>query len=331
MFRFKSGLFEPRVYRDLGDLGGLTDIVDPLDITGRRGQEEAVEKATGQQVEFAGKAIERQEQAKQQALGLLGAGDSLGLLGAGADVSQLQPFAELGQSAISQAGILTDPQQQIDFLQSNPLFQLALENANRQTLQGAAAGGRLAAGDTLQQLTGNVLLQAQPLLAQQQANVSDLLGLGVGTARDLAQFDLSGRQSAAQLDLAQRQAAANAALGVGSNISNLLTGIGSSLSAGTIGQQRAQQQGIQNLVNLGATGAGFSDERLKDNITFIEKENGYNKYSWTWNEIAEGYGLKGPSFGVIAQEVAETRPDAIITNDEGFLMVDYEKLGVSHG
>ena len=33
------------------------------------------------------------------------------------------------------------------------------------------------------------------------------------------------------------------------------------------------------------------------------------------------------NYGVIAQEVAETHPDAVTTGDHGFLMVDYSKIG----
>ena len=44
------------------------------------------------------------------------------------------PFQGLGAQGVEQAGFLTDPQAQFDFLQSNPLFQSALDNANQQTL-----------------------------------------------------------------------------------------------------------------------------------------------------------------------------------------------------
>ena len=33
------------------------------------------------------------------------------------------------------------------------------------------------------------------------------------------------------------------------------------------------------------------------------------------------------NFGVMAQEVAQTHPDAVATGDHGYLMVDYSKLG----
>jgi len=130
----------------------------------------------------------------------------------------LTPFQELGQTGVEQAGFLTDPQAQFDFLQNNPLFQMSLQQAGTETKQLAAARGRLSAGDTLQQLSQNVLLAAQPLISQQKASISDLINLGSGTSR----------------------AQANLAIGQGSGITNLLTSAGDVAAAGTIGAGRAR-------------------------------------------------------------------------------------------
>jgi len=142
----------------------------------------------------------------------------------------LTPFQELGQTGVEQAGFLTDPQAQFNFLQDNPLFKFALESANTQTSQLAAARGRLSAGDTLQQLSQNVLLAAQPLISQQKASISDLINLGSGTSR----------------------AQANVAIGQGSDITNLLTSGGDVAAAGIIGASRARAAGDK------AVGEGIS-------------------------------------------------------------------------
>jgi len=139
----------------------------------------------------------------------------------------LEPFADVGQTGIEQAGFLTDPQAQFQFLQENPLFQLSLDEANLQTKNLAAARGRLSAGDTLQQLSENVLLSASPLITQQKQSIGDLLNLGSGTAR----------------------AQANTAIGAGSDITNLITSRGDVLAAGTIGQANAQSQGVENILS----------------------------------------------------------------------------------
>jgi hypothetical protein len=75
-----------------------------------------------------------------------------------------------------------------------------------------------------------------------------------------------------------------------------------------------------------ATGVGMlpSDARLKENIEHVEQINGINMYTWDWKDPA----MSSPmGYGVIAQEVAETHPDAVVTGDHGYMMVDYSKLG----
>lgn len=133
----------------------------------------------------------------------------------------LTPFAELGQTGVEQAGFLTDPQAQFDFLQNNPLFQMSLKQAGTETKQLAAARGRISAGDTLQQLSENVLLSAQPLIQQQKGSIQDLINLGSGTARSQA----------------------NVAIGAGSSVADLLTSAGDVSAAGIVGAGRARAAG----------------------------------------------------------------------------------------
>ena len=140
---------------------------------------------------------------------------------AGQASALLDPFQGLGTSGIEQAGFLADPQAQFDFLQNNPLFQASLDNANQQTLQSAAARGRLSSGDTLQQLSQNTLLSASPLIQQQKQSIGDLLTIGQNVA---------GSQG------------------------NLLTGQAAARAGGLIGGANAQTQGVNNLLNLGFQG-----------------------------------------------------------------------------
>lgn len=135
----------------------------------------------------------------------------------------LDPFQQLGQQGLSQSQFLTDPQAQFDFLQSNPLFQASLDNANRQTSQLAAARGRLSSGDTLQQLSQNTLLAASPLIQQQKQSIGNLLNIGQNVA---------------------------------ANQGNLLTGEGAALAGGIVGGQNARAGGLNNILNLGGQIAG---------------------------------------------------------------------------
>ena len=148
------------------------------------------------------------------------------------------PLAQLGQSGIEQAGFLTDPNAQFDFLQSNPLFQMGLDNANQQTNQFAAARGRLSAGDTLQQLNNNALLTASPLIQQQKQSIGDLLNVGQNALGN-------------QAGILQNTAA---------NQNNLLTGAAAAEAGGIVGAANARGAGAGNLFNtalsLGGAVAG---------------------------------------------------------------------------
>lgn len=219
----------------------------------------------------------------------------------------LQPFQQLGQQGLDQSSFLTDPDAQFDFLQNNPLFQMGLDNANTVTQQSAAARGRLSAGDTLQQLTNNSLLTAAPLIADQKNSIQNLLNQGLQTA----------------------QGQGNIAIGQGTNIANTTTDIGAALAAGQVAAANARSQGAQNILNLGAqAAAAFSDPLLKENVKLTGSKNGFNIYSWDWNETATNeLGLKGRSEGVMANEVCKFMPEAIQYKD-GFMQVDYSMIGV---
>lgn len=148
----------------------------------------------------------------------------------------LTPFAAVGQRGIDESSFLANPQAQFDFLQSNPLFQLALENANRGTSQTAAASGRSSFGTTKQDFFNNALLSAQPLIAQQRQDIGNLLNLGTGVA---------GSQ-------------ANIETGLGATTTGLITDIGAVRAGGIVGESNAEQQAFQNLINLVTTAGGVA-------------------------------------------------------------------------
>ena len=65
-----------------------------------------------------------------------------------------------------------------------------------------------------------------------------------------------------------------------------------------------------------------SDRRLKTNIQLIGKhDNGMNIYSWdyVWGEHSRG---------VMADEVEEMMPEAVVMHPTGFKMVNYSMLGL---
>lgn len=68
-----------------------------------------------------------------------------------------------------------------------------------------------------------------------------------------------------------------------------------------------------------------SDSRLKQDIVLLGKDmvTGFNIYEFAY--------LGSPEVryrGVMAQEVKEVRPDAVITDSDGFMAVNYATLGV---
>ena len=106
--------------------------------------------------------------------------------------------------------------------------------------------------------------------------------------------------------------------GYGAQAGAGLQGIGNVLGAGRIGAAQARQQGMQNLMNLGMTGASLwaSDRRLKRDIKPIGKWKGYNKYLFKYLWSPRTY------IGLMADEVKTTRPDAVI-NITGYDHINY--------
>lgn len=83
-----------------------------------------------------------------------------------------------------------------------------------------------------------------------------------------------------------------------------------------------------SLVGAGATLGGaymMSDRRLKDNIEYVgtDEITGLNLYEFNY--------LNDPDrrfIGVMADEVMEYNPDAVIEGDDGYYAVDYDMLGI---
>lgn len=73
----------------------------------------------------------------------------------------------------------------------------------------------------------------------------------------------------------------------------------------------------------GSGGGGWSDRRLKRDIRRIgTSPSGLAIYSFR-------YVWGGPTFvGVMAQDLLESRPEAVIETESGYFMVDYDKIDV---
>lgn len=186
---------------------------------------------------------------------------------------------------------------------------------------------------------------------------------GIAAAQDVAMASQSantraGIRAGAE-DLARTKQAGFLQLGLNSQAS-LLSNIGSASNSLMQGYQYQSGQQYSTYTSLrdsnqatmsgltgglakggafdsvtGAVGGGvsslmgmFSDVRLKNNIKLLGIRNGYNIYSWEWNDKAKSLGIDTePNTGVLAQELLYT--DAVhIDTDTGYYKVDYTKLGV---
>lgn len=153
------------------------------------------------------------------------------------------------------------------------------------------------------------------------------------------QLALTGRGQSVQEILAQRNQPINeiSALMSGSQVSQpnfinkTMPTIPTTDNAGLINQnfnqqEQGYQQKMQNynqlmggLFGLGAAGIKLSDRRVKTRIKKIGKtDDGQNLYSYRYK------GSDEPQIGLIAQEVAKKKPDAVI-NVGGLMAVNYDK------
>jgi hypothetical protein len=93
-------------------------------------------------------------------------------------------------------------------------------------------------------------------------------------------------------------------------------------------KQAAQQNFNQGLMGLGGAGImAFSDIRMKENIKQIDwLPNGLPVYSYEYKSEFKDIAGHGQFVGVMAQEVEMVRPEAVITNPNGYKMVNYGVL-----
>ena len=105
---------------------------------------------------------------------------------------------------------------------------------------------------------------------------------------------------------------------------------GFGIGQGAVGANQ-QPSDFANAANVAGTAASLfamSDFRLKENISKVkEVEPGIGWYTWDWNDKAKEIGAAGlPTEGVIAQEVKEVDPSAVMIGEDGYYRVDYSKI-----
>jgi hypothetical protein len=93
-------------------------------------------------------------------------------------------------------------------------------------------------------------------------------------------------------------------------------------------QQAAQQNFNQGLMGLGGAGImKYSDIRMKENIKHTHcLPNGLPVYTYEYKPEFKDIAGHGKFVGVMAQEVEMVQPEAVITNANGYKMVNYGLL-----
>lgn len=216
--------------------------------------------------------------------------------------SDLAPYRDLGQRNIAGAeSLINDPTSQLNFIRDNPFFQSLAKRSTDTILNNAAARGKVGSGGTAEALQNSLLLLGQDLVNNSVNQRLNLVNVGQNSAAG----------------------SANIAQNTGNAIADLTTQGGNAQAAGIIGAQNARTAANNNLINTGL-GIGsiiaLSDLREKRNLQHIGYlENGIKVYLFQYLDSDDVYK------GVIAQEVQEVFPEAVIEID-GRLHVDYSKI-----
>jgi len=186
---------------------------------------------------------------------------------------------------------------------------------------GQIGGGLAGLGQQSQQQLGNQVNLLNQLGQQGQATQQAGLSRQFAGAQQLAQEPLQRLLTGQQL-LA------------GSPMGGISGGTGTSAYQRGVYQQPTalgQAVGAAGTIATGLGALGFqpfsSDVDLKENIKKIgELEPGVGWYTWDWNDKGKALGAESePAEGVLAQEVLEVKPDAVIVKD-GYYAVDYSKV-----
>ena len=199
--------------------------------------------------------------------------------------------------------------------------------------QQAALGGQLAGLGAAQAGLGQQYGQIGQGIAGLGQQGQSQLGTQIGLLNQLGQQGQATQQAALSRQFAGAQQLANEPLQRLLTGQQLLAGSpmgGISGGTGTSAYQRSTAQVPSTASQiLGTIGSIFSksDANLKTNIKKVgELDPGIGWYTWDWNDKAKEIGVDvEPTEGVLAQEVLEVKPDAVIVED-GYYAVDYSKV-----
>lgn len=196
---------------------------------------------------------------------------------------------------------------------------LSGEDANRR--QSASAANAQFAADALQrklQAGGQLADLASSFGANERANLSTMFDVGQ------YQRGIDQEQRNAPLTLLDFETSQLGKLPLGLFTGEHTVGTETENSSATSKTKNSPSLLSQaaKAAKIAATVAALSDERLKTNVRRIDtRDDGLGVYEFEYS-FAPGE----THIGLMAQEVAQMRPDAIIHHPSGFLAVDYGRL-----
>jgi len=163
----------------------------------------------------------------------------------------------------------------------------------------------------------------QEYSTQRNAPLNEYIGLTSGVQVQNPQFSSQGYQGAAPVDYAglvnnqyQAQLGQYNSKVAGQNATQgALLGLGGQLGGSFLGSQAG---------SAAIAGLFASDLRLKQNIEHVGEENGHNIYEFNY---IPRMNIEGRFRGVIAQEVMDIKPEAVVETSLGY-MVNYNMLGL---
>lgn len=112
------------------------------------------------------------------------------------------------------------------------------------------------------------------------------------------------------------------------------TGTTTSSGGGGLGGAFNQVLGLGStaagIIGAGGAAGWWSDASMKKNVKRTGKtKDGTSTYKWDWNKSGKDEGMSGKGSGVLAQQLAKEKPEAVSKSINGKLSVDYDKTEVS--
>jgi hypothetical protein len=264
-------------------------------------------------------------------------------------VQQLMaPYVQSGTTALSRYNALTGlsgeeaQQSMIQQISSGAEYGALVRAGEEGILQSASATGGLRGGNTQSALARFRPEILSSLIRDEYSRLGNMASMGQNAAAGLGNAGMQLGQNISNQYGQIGQAQAGAALARGQATANMWGNIAGSvgLAAGMGGFGNRPTPtpagfdqmltNVQTPVGLGTINTnpyiGPSDIRLKADIEPIGERGGHAwyRFRYVWDEPGTIHE------GVMAQEVIETHPDAVITHPLGFLMVDYSKLGLEN-